>query len=73
MYLAKKRVAWLDQPTTNKGNFTNIAYTKYWPKFRKDKQEPDLKFKKQVDNESLKRGMNIMERMITSMKKVDQF
>jgi len=33
----KKKVAWLDQPTTNKDNFTTIACTKYWPKIRKDK------------------------------------
>lgn len=52
----KKNMAQLDQPTTNKDNFTTIACTKYWPKIRKDKQEPNYKFKRQVDNESLKEG-----------------
>jgi hypothetical protein len=46
----------LDQPTTNKDNFIIIICTKYWPKIRKDKQEPNHKFKRQIDNESFKRG-----------------
>lgn len=51
----KRKSGMLDQPTTNKDNFITIDCTNYWSKIRKNKQEPNHKFKRQVNNESLKR------------------
>jgi hypothetical protein len=51
----KRKSGMLDQPNTNKENFIIIACTKYWSKIRKKKQEPNHKFKRQINNESLKR------------------
>ncbi len=51
----KRKSGMLDQLITNKDNFIIITCTKYWPKIRKNKQEPNYKFKRQVKNESCKR------------------
>jgi hypothetical protein len=51
----QRKSGMLDQPSTNKEIFIIIACTKYWSKNRKNKQEPNHKFKRQVNNESLKR------------------
>ncbi len=51
----KRKSGMLDQLITNKDNFILITCRKYWPKIRKNKQEPNHKFKRQVKNESHKR------------------